>query len=139
MAIPTAIPSEPFKQEVGKPRRKGGGLLESTVEIGCEVDRLKVDIGKQLHRDRRELRLGVPVGGRAVSVDRAEVTLPVHQRVTKREFLHHSNERVVHCTVPVRVVLAEHVPDDGRAFLVVSLWQEAQFVHGVQRYDGGPA
>ena len=65
-----------------------------------------------------EARLGVPVGRGGVAVDRAEVALPVDERVAHREVLGEADHRVVDDCVAVRVVLAEHVADDRRALAV---------------------
>ena len=63
---------------------------------------------------------------------RAEVALPVDQRVAQREVLRHAHQRVVDRRVAVRVVLAEHVADDGRALLVRAAGHEARLVHRVE-------
>ena len=118
--------------EVGHARRQDAGLLEPIVEVGDEVDGVLVEIGQQLHRDRRELGLGVTVRRGGIALDGAEVSLPVHQRIAQREILHHAHERVVHALVAVRVILAEHVADDGRALLVRAARHQSELVHRVQ-------
>ena len=118
--------------EVGQPRREHRGLLQPVVEIGDEIDGVLVDIVEHRHRDARQARFGVAVGGRGIAVHGAEVPLAVHQRIAQREGLHHADQRVVQRDVAVRVILAEHVADDGRALLVGAAGDEPQLVHGVQ-------
>ena len=60
--------------------RQHDRLLGRAVVVGAEVDRPLLDLGEQLHRQRREARLGVAVGGRRIAVERAEVAVPVDQR-----------------------------------------------------------
>ena len=50
--------------------------------------------------------LGVPVGGRRIAVDGAEVPLPVDERVAHREVLGQAHQGVVGGRVAVRVELA---------------------------------
>ena len=56
----------------------------------------------------------VPHGGWWIVVDRAEVALPVDERVAQRERLRQANERVVDRGVAVRVMVAHHIADDVR-------------------------
>ena len=105
-------------QQVGQLCRQHLGLHARAVVVLDEIDRLLVDVGQQLGRDRGHPRLGVAHGGRRVAVDRAEVALAVDQRVAQREVLREADERVVERHVAVRVVLAHHLADDGRALAV---------------------
>ena len=108
----------PVDDEVRNGGRQDLRLLEPVVEVRREVDGVLVDVGQHLHRDAGEPRFGVPVGRRRIAIDAAEVSLSVDQRIAQREVLHHAHERVVHALVAVRVILAEHVADDGRGLLV---------------------
>ena len=119
-------------QQVGDLGREHRGLLQPVVEVGLEVDGVLVDVLQHRDRDAGEPGLGVAVGGRGVAVDRAEVPLPVDQRIAQREVLHHADERVVDRLVAVRVVLAQHVADDGRRLLVRPARDQAQLVHRVE-------
>ena len=112
--------------------REHRGLLQPVVEVGDEADGVLVDVLQHRHRDFGQAGFGVAVGRGRIAVDRAEVPLPVHQRIAQREILHHAHQRVVDRHVAVRVVLAEHVADDGRALLVGAARHEAELVHRVE-------
>jgi hypothetical protein len=126
------MPAEPLTRRFGMPGRQDLGLLQPVVEVGGEADGVLVDVRQQLHRDRRQARLGVPIGRRRVAVDGAEVPLAVDQRVAQGEVLHHAHERVVDRRVAVRVVLAEHVADHRRRLLVRPARHQPELVHRVQ-------
>ena len=79
---------------------------EPVVEVRLEFDRPLVDVVEHRDRDPCQPRLGIPVGGRRIAIDRAEVALAVDQRVAKGEFLDHPDQRVVDRRVAVRMVLA---------------------------------
>ena len=132
VAMPTAMPRRAVDQQVGDLGRKDRRLLQPVVEVGLEVDRVLVDVLQHRDRDAGEPGLGVPVGRRGVAVDRAEVPLPVHQRIAQREVLDHAHQRVVDRRVAVRVVLAEHVAHHRRRLLVGPAGHQAQLVHRVQ-------
>ena len=132
VAMPTAMPDEPLTSRFGHLGRQDRRLLEPVVEVGLEVDGVLVDVLQHRDRDAGEPGLGVAVGRRRVAVDRAEVPLPVHQRIAEREVLHHADERVVDRLVAVRVVLAQHVAHHGRRLLVRAAGDQAQLVHRVE-------
>ncbi len=118
--------------QVGEASREDGGLLQPVVEVGDEIDGVLVDVLQHRHRDPRQPGLGVAIGGGPVAIDRAEVPLPIDQRIAQREVLYHPHQRVVHRDIAVRVVFAEHVSDDGRALLVGTPRQESQLVHRIE-------
>jgi hypothetical protein len=119
-------------QEIWKLRGKDERLRLAPVVVGTEVHRFLVEIGEQLVRDLRHADLGVAHGRGVVAVDRSEVSLAVDQRITQAEVLRHAHDRVVHRGVAVRMVLADHVADDARRFLVRLVPVVRQLVHGVQ-------
>jgi hypothetical protein len=92
--------------EVGNPRRQHLWLLQPIIEVRREIDGILVDVGEHLHRDTCQPRFGVPVGGRRIAIDGAEVPLPIDERIPQGEVLHHAHEGVVYRRVAVRVVLA---------------------------------
>ena len=81
--------------EVRDARGEHRGLLERLVEVRREVDGVLVDVGEHLVRDLRQTRLGVTHRRRRVAVDRAEVPLPVHERVAQGELLDHADQGFV--------------------------------------------
>ena len=97
-----------------QPGRQHLRLLERAVVIVLEIDGAHANFGEQQFGDRREPDFRVAHRRRGVSVERAEVALPVHQRVTHGEVLRQAHHRVVNRGVAVRVQLAEHVADDAR-------------------------
>ena len=103
------------EQHEGQARRQLPRLLGRAVVVGDEVDRAFVDLVEQQPRDRREPRLGVAHRRGAVAVARAEVALPVDQRIALREVLRHAHQRVVGGLVAMRVEAAEHVAHHARA------------------------
>ncbi len=112
VAIPTAIPAVPLTSRFGKPGRQHDRLLLRLVVVGAEVDGVGLDVAQHLCRQPREARFGVSHGGRRVVVDRAEVALPVDQRVAQREVLRHAGQGVVDGGVAVGVVRTHHLADD---------------------------
>ncbi len=92
--------------------RQHDRLLGRAVVVGAKVDRPLLDLVEQVHRQRRQARLGVAVRGRRIAVERAEVAVPVDQRDAHRERLRQADHRLVAGRVAVRVELAEHVPHD---------------------------
>ena len=82
--------------------------------------------------DRGQARLRVAHGGGAVAVDRAEVALPVDERVAHREVLGEPDEGVVQRDVAVRVVLAHHLADDRGALAVGAGRRQPHLAHRVE-------
>ena len=105
-------------EQVREAGRKHLRLAARLVVVRAEVDRVRVDVAEHLRRELREPALGVALGGRRVVVDRAEVPLPVDERVAERERLHEPRDRVVDRARVVRVVLAHHVAGDASALHV---------------------
>ena len=66
---------------------------------------------------------------RAIAVDRTEVTLAIHQHVTQRKILRHTDDRVINGRIAVGVVLTDHVTDNTGRFLVRFIPVVAQLVH----------
>ena len=102
-------------RDLGRQRR---GFLLLAVVVRDEIDGFLLDVGEQLRGDAVQAALGVAVGRSRVAVDRAEVPLPVDQRVAHGEVLRHAHQRLVGGVVAVRMVFAEDVADHARAFHV---------------------
>jgi hypothetical protein len=119
-------------KEVRQPGGEDGRLAQPTVVVVDEVDRLLLDVGQHLVGDGRHPRLGVAHGRRRVAVDRAEVPLPIHQRVAQAEVLRHAHQRVVDRQVTVRVVLGHRLAHHAGALAIGRRRAEAHLVHRVQ-------
>ena len=81
------------------------------VVIGNKVNRVLADIGEHFTGQLLQLHFGVTHGSCGVTVETAEVTLTINQRITKREGLSHTNDRIVGSRISVRVILTDHIPD----------------------------
>ena len=119
-------------QQVRNPRRQYRRLELLAVVVGREIDSFLVDVGQHLGGDLLQPAFGVAVCRRRVAVDRAEVALAVDQRIAQRKILHHPDQRLVGGAVAVRMIFAEHVTDDARAFDVGPVPDGVRFVHREQ-------
>ena len=120
------------EQQVGQGRGHDKRLFEGVIEVGAEIDRVFVDVGQHLPGDLAQPGLGVAHGGGVVAIDRAEVALAVNQWVAHREILRQPHHGVVHSHIAVGMVLAQHLADDARAFLVGPVVAQAHVVHGIE-------
>src|SRR5438874_2564362 len=119
-------------EQVRNARRQDDGLLLVLVVVRDQVDRVPVDVGQQLVGDPRHAGFGVAHGRRRIAIDRAEVPLPVDERIAQREVLDHPHQRLVDRRVAVRVELAHAVADDARGLLVTAIPHQAEELHRVQ-------
>ena len=130
--MPTAMPLEPLTIKIGNARGQHRGLEGGLVVVGHEVDGLHVDVGQQLAGDALHAALGVAHGRGRIAVDRAEVPLPVDQRIAQREWLRHAHERVVDGRVAVGMIDAHRLADDLGALGVFLVVLQAHLAHGVE-------
>ena len=119
-------------QQVRKNGGKDGGLGERLVEVRDEVHRLLVDIGVHQLSLWRQADLRVAHRRGRVAVERAEVSLSVHERDAEREVLRHARHGLVYRGVAVRMVLAHRLADDPRRLFVRSPGGEAELLHRVE-------
>ena len=129
VAMPTAIPPEPFTSRFGKRLGRTTGCCSYPSKFGT-----KSTVSASMSRSisiamGRETRLGVPVRGGRIAVDGAEVAVPVDERVAQRPVLGHPDEGVVHGLVAVRVVLLQHVADHGGGLAVRAVGAVARLEH----------
>ena len=96
--------------------RKHARLDALVVESRNERNRLFIDIGQDVERGARKPRFGIPIRRGRIGVDRAEVAVPVDERIAQRKILRHAHERVVNRAIAVRMVALEHLADDTGAF-----------------------
>ena len=121
-----------MNQHVGQQRRQDQRLVRRVVEVRLEIDRIAVDVAEELRRDLRQSRLGVAHLRRRVAIDRAEVALPVDQRVAHGEVLGHAHQGVVDGAVAVRVELAHHVADRAGGLAIARGRADAELLHPVE-------
>ena len=119
-------------EQLRKARRQHGGLLVASVVVGDEVDRILFDIGHHVHRDLRELRLGITHRGGRVAVDGAEVALAVDERIAQGEVLRQADERVVDGRLAVGMEVFNDVARGGGGLRIVLVGGQAGVVHTVQ-------
>jgi hypothetical protein len=117
---------------LGKPAGSTTRLVLLLVVVRAEVDGVLVEIVEQRHRRLGEPGLGVTLRGGRVAVDRAEIALPVDQQGAHREVLRHTHHRVVDRKVAVGMVLADHVADGARRFVVGAVGREVLLTHRKQ-------
>ncbi len=103
------------EQRKRQTRRQLRGLFGRAVVVGHEVDRAHVDFIEQQARDRCQAGFRVPHGRSAIAIARAEVALPVDQRVAQRKVLRHAHHGVIGGRVTVRVIAAQHIAHHARA------------------------
>ena len=129
VAMPTAMPDEPFTSRFGTTAGSTSGIVARVVVVGPEVDGVLVEIGQHLAGDGAHARFGIALGRRRVAVHRAEVALAVDQRVAQRELLRHAHQRVVHRGGAVRMVVRGDVAGDLRGLAVRPIAVQVQVVH----------
>ena len=132
VAMPTAMPLEPLTSRFGILDGRTVGSWSRSSKLGWKSTVFLSMSSSIAIGDPGEPRLGVAVGRRGVAVDRAEVALPVDQRIAEREVLDHAHQRVVDRAVAVRVVLAQHVAHHRRRLLVGPPGHQPELVHRVQ-------
>ena len=64
-----------------------------------------------------------------IAVDRAEISLPVDQRIAHRKILRHADDRVVDRRVAVRMIFTDHVADDAGRFFIWLVERIAELEH----------
>jgi hypothetical protein len=124
---------DPVDQQVGELGRQHDRLVGRRRIVGPVVDRLLSQLAEEGVGDRRQAALGVTHRGRGIAVDRAEVTVAVHQRLPHAERLRHADQSIIDGLIAVRVVRLHHLADDRRALDVAPVGRDVQVVpHRIQ-------
>ena len=126
------MPDEPLTSRFGYGAGRTVGSSVVSSKFGTWSYRVFLEIPHQLFGERLEPRLGVPVGGRGISIDRAEVPLAIDQGTAHVEILRQAHERVVGRGVSVRMVIADDFADDLRALPVRAVGRQPHLSHRVQ-------
>src|SRR3990170_7090045 len=116
-----------------KIRERGGHdprFFKRAVVVDPEIHGLFFYVREKLSADPRHPDFGVTHGRRRIAVNRTEVALSVHERVTERKVLHHPRYGVVHGRVAVWVVFAYDVSDHARGFFIRLVPLDTHLVHG---------
>jgi len=125
-------PVRAVDQQVREHARKDRGLLRGAVEIRPPVDRVLVQVSQHVHGRASQAGLGVAHVGRRVTIDRPEVAMALHQRISKVEVLRHAHHGIVDRRVTVRVIARQHVAHRGRRLPERLVRGDALLVHGVE-------
>ncbi len=124
------------QQHVGQTRGQHGGLVQGAVEIRHPIHGALAKLRQQHSSEAGETRLRVAHGGEGFRiVHRAPVSLPVDERITKRERLRHEHHGVVAGGLSVGMKLAEHVAHRARRLLVLRARVQTELRH---RVDDAP-
>ena len=119
-------------QKIRETRREYCRLLLSFIVVRDEIDRLTIEIVEQFVGDPVQPDLGVPHGGRGITVNGTEVTLTINKGVAQRKGLGQPYDRIIHGGISVRMILADHVAHDAGRFLVGLIPVVAKHRHGVE-------
>ena len=92
-------------EQVRDAGRQDERFLQRAVIVRHEIDGILVDVAQHFHGDLRHTHFRITHRSRGVAVDRAEVPVPIDQRVARREILRHADSRLIDCDIAVRVVL----------------------------------
>ena len=116
-------------QQVGNARGQDFRLEFAFVVIGPEIDGFLVDVFEQRGGDAGKPGFGVPHRRGRIAIDRAEISLAIHQRIAHGEILRHADQRIVDRSVAVRVEFAQNFADDLGALAGGAVGREAHFAH----------
>ena len=119
-------------QQIGEPGGQYPGFLPALVEVRVPVHRVLLDLPQHFVGDLGHAGLGVTVGGRGIAVDGAEVAVAVHQRVAHGEILGQAHQGIVHRSVAMGVVAAQHVAHAGGRLLEGLVRGQVVLIHGVE-------
>mmetsp|Transcript_518 Transcript_518/g.2119 ORF Transcript_518/g.2119 Transcript_518/m.2119 type:complete len:211 (-) Transcript_518:53-685(-) len=126
-------PTRAVDQKIRHPRRQHLRLRLTPVKRLREIHALVPDVRQQpLLRQLIQSALRVTHRRRRIVVQRPKVPVSVHQRRRHRKILRQPHQRLVHRSVPVRVILPQHVSHHSRALSVRFIRPQSQLVHAVQ-------
>ena len=126
-------------EQVGECGRQDDRFFALAIVGLTEIDGVLVEAAHQFGGDLGQARFGVSHRRGVIAVDVAEVPLPVDQRVALCEILREADQRVIDRLVAVRVIFADYVADDARAFLEAGCRIELQLLHRPREGAGGRA
>ena len=115
-------------EQVGEARRQHRRLFPGAVVVGHHVDGVLIDVGEQLHRQRRQPAFRITLCSRS-EVWGSVVPVELDQWMAQGERLGHAHERVVDRRVAVWVVVGHRVARDAGALDEVAVGTEALLLH----------
>ena len=119
-------------QKVREMAGQDRGLLQGTVEVRDEVDRVLVQVGEHLHGDLTQTCLGITHGRLLVTIDRTEVAVSIDQHVAHVEVLRQMDHGVVNGRVTMGMIFTHGIAHDTRRLTVRLVRAQVQLAHGVQ-------
>ena len=119
-------------QQVGEAGGQDLGLCQGLVVVGTPVNRVLLQVAKQLHGGLGQAALGVAHGRGGVAVDVAKVTVAVDERGAHGEPLRQADHGVVHRGVAVGMVLTDNLADRPSGLLMRAVGEDAALVHCVE-------
>ena len=120
----------PVDQKVGELGRQNFRLQRLLVEGGDHGNRFLLDIRQKLVRQTFHAALRIPVGSRRVAIDVSEVPLPFDEGIPHGKVLRHTDQRIVHRGVAVRMIVAQHFADHLRALHRGMRLRQPHLTHG---------
>ena len=132
VAIPTAMPAEPLTSRLGKRAGEDPGAPSGSRRSWGPSPRCPSRCPGAC--PRRSWPSGPRCTGRrrGVPIHRAEVAVALDEGVAHGEVLGQADQGVIHGTVPMGVVLTQHIAYAGGGFLEGFVGGQATLVHGVQ-------
>ena len=119
-------------QQVGHCCRQHFRLVQRTVKVAPEVNRIPVELIKNFYGKWRQAGFGVAHRRGRVAVHAAEIALAVHQHIAHGEILPQARHGFIDSHIAVGMVLAQHLTDDSGGFLERRIRAQSHVVHGIQ-------
>ena len=108
------------------------GLFQSAIKIVPPLHRLLINVPEHLVAYFCKPYLGITHCSRRITVNRAEIALPVDKRITQRKWLCHSHHCIINSHIPVRMIFTEHLSNSPCRFAMRLVKFET---HVVQRIE----
>ena len=119
-------------QQIGEPGRQHKGLLHFVVVVGDKIHGILFDIAEHIGRQLGHTGFGITVSRRRIAVHAAEVAVAVHQRIAQGEILGQTHQGIVHRSIAMGMVPAQHIAHGGGRFPVGLVRRQVVLVHGVK-------
>ena len=119
-------------QEVRDAGRQNGRLQQCIIEVGHEIHRFLIQVAQHFLTHAGQFDLCITHGGGGVAVNRSEVTLAEHQRITQRPFLRQTHHCKIYRGVAVRVILTHYFSYHTSRFLSIAGKSVVKLIHAEQ-------